>query len=171
MNLHHLATLAVLAAAGAASHADTVTAPLDLSLGNASFGRNNAIGSFTDTYTFTLAGSSYLTTATASSAASGTQDLDFTSLQILDAADAVIGTFNGNLGDDLNEFYSLPQMLLNVGAYRLIVTGLNSPTQASYTGNIAITPFLGTVPEPASAGLALAGLGIAAMFTRRRRQG
>ena len=73
MKLHHLAALFALAAATTASHADAIIAPLDLSAGNASFGRNNAVGAFTDTYTFTLAGTAYFTAATASSASSGTQ--------------------------------------------------------------------------------------------------
>lgn len=170
MKLHHLAALFALATTSSASLADAVTSALDLSMGNASIGRNNAVGDFTDTYTFTLAGSAFFTTATASSAASGTQDLDFTSLLIWNASDMVVGTFVGNLGTDLNEFYSLPQIVLNAGAYRLIVKGVNSPTQASYTGNIAITPFVGVVPEPGTVGLVLAGLGMAGVFARRRHR-
>jgi len=168
MKLHHLFALAALATASTAGFADTITAPLDISQGNGSFGRNNAVGDFTDTYTFTLLGSSFFAAATASTAASGEQDLDYTSLLIWNAADVIVGTFQGNLGTDLNEFYSLPQIVLQPGAYRLVVKGVNSPTQASYTGNISISPFVGNVPEPGTTGLVLAGLGLAFVLKRRK---
>jgi hypothetical protein len=165
MKLRHLGALGLLALASTASLADTFTAPLDLSSGNTGFGRNNAIGAFTDTWTFTLAGSSWFVTSTASSAASGVQDLDFTSLVIQDAANNVVATYAGNFGNDATEFYALSQTLLVAGAYRLIVTGVNSPTQASYSGNIAVT----AVPEPASGALLIAGLAVMGFMASRRR--
>ena len=167
MKFRHAAALALLATASTVSLADTVTTPLDLSLGNTSFGRNNAIGSFVDTYTFTLTGSSFFVTSTASSAAAGLQDLDFTSLVIRNAANTVVATFAGNLGNDITEFYALSPTLLTAGSYRLIVSGVNSPTQASYTGDFAVTAT--PVPEPSTSALMLAGLG-AAVFVMRRRK-
>lgn len=167
MKFRHTAALGLLAFASASSFADTVTAPLDLSLGNVGFGRNNAIGSFVDTYTFTLTGSSFFVTSTASSAASGLQDLDFTSLVIQNAASVVVATFTGNLGNDATEFYALGPITLAPGAYSLVVSGVNSAAQASYSGNIAVTAI--PVPEPSTSALMLAGLGAAAFITRRRR--
>ncbi len=156
---------AALAVGASSSFADTMTTALDLSSGNVFFGRNDAVGSFTDTYTFSITGSPYTVTATSSSAQSGAQDLDFGSLVIEDASNTVVATFAGNLGNDVVEFFSLTNTVLAVGDYRLIVTGVNSTAQASYSGNIAITP----VPEPESYALLLAGLG-AVGFVARRRQ-
>ena len=167
MHLRHLAALGALAVLSTSSFADAVTTPLDLSQGNTGFGRNNAIGSFIDTYTFTLSGSSYFASATASSASSGTQDLDFTSLVIANASDVIVATFAGNLGNDATEFYSLTSTLLSAGAYRLIVTGVNSPTQASYSGNIAISASV--VPEPTTTAMVTAGLLAMGLLSRRRK--
>ena len=165
MKTHTLIAAAVLAITSLSSHADTTTTALDLSAGNASFGRNNAIGIFTDTYTFTLLGSLFHLTGTASSSQSGTQDLNFTSLTINDSSNNVVATFAGNLGTPSNEFYSLPEITLGAGLYSLVVKGTNTPTQASYSGNIAISP----VPEPGTLAMMLAGA--AAMgFVSLRRQ-
>lgn len=163
-----LALAAALALTAGASFADTFNGPLDLSDGNGSFGRDNAIGAFLDTYTFTLAGD-FLVSSTASSAAAGAQDLDYSSLLIKNAADATVATFQGNLGTDLNEFYTLPSMLLGAGDYRLVVTGVNSLTQASYTGNLAI--FAAPIPEPQTYALLLAGLAAVGFVARRRKPG
>jgi hypothetical protein len=166
-HLRRTALLGLLACASFAGHADSLTVPIDLSLGNAFFGRSTAIGSFVDTYSFTLTGSSYFVTASASSASSGAQDLDFTSLVIQDATSTVVATFAGNLGNDAIEFYALSQTVLAAGAYSLVVTGVNSPTQASYSGNIAVTP----VPEPSVSAMLLAGLaGVGFMVRRRQRE-
>lgn len=157
-----------LAVASSASMADAVVSMLDLSNGNARFGRDNAVGSFMDTYTFSLASSAYLVSATASSAASGSQDLDYSSLQIADALSSTVATFVGNLGDDQNEFYSLPATLLAAGNYQLLIRGINSPSQASYSGNLAISVAPTGLPEPGSLSLMLASLGAAVLVTRRR---
>lgn len=165
MKLRHVLAFSLLATASTAGFADTFTAPIDLSSGNATFGRNNAIGSFVDTYNFTLADSSWFLTSSASTSASGMQDLDFSSLTILNASNAVVATYAGNLGNDANEFFALPQTLLSAGAYQIVVNGVNSGTQASYSGTAAIT----AVPEPTSGALALAGLAAIGFLVRRRR--
>lgn len=156
-----------LAVAASSSFADAVVSVLDLSAGNARFGRDNTVGTFMDTYTFTLPSSAWLVSSTASSAASGSQDLDYTSLQITDASHNVLATFVGNLGDDQNEFYSLRSTLFAAGNYQLVVRGINSPTQASYSGNLAISAAPNALPEPGTLALLFAGLGGAAFVSRR----
>ena len=151
--------------------ADAVVSTLDLSTGNARFGRDETVSTFMDTYTFTLAGSAYLVSSTASSAASGPQDLDYTSLQITDSFDTVLATFIGNLGDDQNEFYSLPSTLFAAGSYKLVIRGVNSPAQASYSGNLAISAVTAVLPEPGSLALSLASLGAALLVMRSKPAG
>jgi hypothetical protein len=164
MKLARLAALALLGAACTSSFADTTTSPLDISSGNALFGRNNAMGNFVDNYTFNLASSSFLTSSVSSSA-SGAQDLDFTSIVIQNAASVVVASFSGNFGNDMNEFYALSQVQLAPGSYHLMVSGLNSVSQASYAGTMAVT----AVPEPASGALIMGGLGLVGFIIRRRR--
>lgn len=167
MTLKKVLLASALAVAASSSFADAVVSMLDLSSGNARFGRDNTVGSFMDTYTFTLPNSAWLLSSTASSAASGSQDLDYTSLQITDAFSNVLATYDGNLGDDQNEFYSLRSTLFAAGNYQLLVRGLNSPAQASYSGNLAISAAPNGVPEPGTLALLFAGLGGAVFVSRR----
>ena len=167
MTLKKVLIATALAVATSSSFADAVVSALDLSSGNARFGRDNAVGSFMDTYTFTLANSAYLLSSTASSAASGSQDLDYSSLQITDGFYNMIALYAGNLGDDQNEFYSLGATLLAAGNYQLVVRGTNSASQASYSGNLAISAAPNVVPEPGTLALLLAGLGGAVFVSRR----
>lgn len=172
MQLKNILVAASLAVSASASMADAVVSMLDLSSGNARFGRDNAIGSFMNTYPFTLANSAYLVSSTASSAAPGSQGLDI-SLQITDVLSNAHATFNGNLRDDQNEIYSLPSTLLAAGDYQLLIRGVNSPSQASYSGNLAISaaPGINVVPEPATLTLMLAALGATLLLRRRKPDG
>jgi len=165
MKLTRLLTALGLAVAASTSFADTFTTPLDVSAGNAHFGRDNAVGDFVDTYSFSLAGSTYLLNAVAGSTKSGDQNLDFTSVLIKYAAGPTVAYFDGNLGTDDVEVYALTNLMLDPGNYELVLSGSNSPTQASYSGNLALS----AVPEPETYAMMLAGLSAIGFLARRRK--
>ncbi len=170
MNLNKkLLAAAALAVCSTAGYADAGGGALDLTSGSTFFGRADATGIFTDTWTFTLAGMSSLT-GTASSSAVDSQDLDFGSVFIATQADPAtpVATFAGNLGTDMNEFYSLAQTPLAPGAYAVVVNGTNSPLKAAYSGTLTIAA--AAVPEPGTYALMFAGLGIVAFIGLRRRR-
>ena len=167
MKLKNIFVATSLAFAASASMADAVVSMIDLSNGDGRFGRNNAVGSFTDTYTFTLPFTALLVSSTTGGAASGNPHLEFTSLQITDALSNVLATFAGSLGDDQHKFYSLRPTWFAAGNYRLLIRGVNSPVQASYSGNLAISAAPNAVPEPGMLALLLAGLSGAALWSRR----
>ncbi len=76
-----------------------------------------------------------------------------------------------NLGDDQDELYSLRSTLLAAGNYQLLIRGVNSPTQSSYSGILALSAAPNAVPEPGSLALMLAGLGAAVVLQRRKPAG
>lgn len=166
MTMNKTTIAMALALASTASFADAFT--LDLSTGSAVFGRMPAVGAFLDTYDFSLVEAGYLISVSAGSAATNADhDLDFTSLVIKDSADATFAIL-GSHGNDANESYSLPSMPIPPGAYRLIISGSNSPGQAAYSGNVSIA--VAAVPEPETYALMLAGLGFVGFVSLRRKQ-
>ena len=165
MKLNKILVAAAMCVGAACSFADNGGGPLDLSTGSTFFGRTPSGLSFIDTYTFTLAGTSYLTTGSVDSSAIGNKDIDFNSIMIMQGA-TTIATFANN-GTDAQEHYTLGQTLLAAGSYSLVINGTQSPDGASYAGNIAVVA--ASVPEPESYVLMLAGLGALAFIARRRR--
>lgn len=153
-----------------AAFADNGGGALNLSSGSTFFGRNDATGSFTDTWTFTLASAATIVTGTASTSAAGPRDLDFSSVFISTAAvpgsSVTDGTFIGNLGDDINEFFQLRPITLAAGSYDVIVKGINSADRAAYSGTLTIAT---AVPEPETYALFLAGLGLLGLARRRKQ--
>jgi hypothetical protein len=159
---------AALAIATSSSFADTGGGALDLSTGSTAFSRT-PIGAFTDTWTFSLVGSSFLTSSTLSSSAVGAQDLMFTSAVITTAADpsTAVATFSGPTFIAANEFMNLSNFLLPAGDYDLIVKGVNSADAAAYSGTITIAA--APIPEPETYALMMAGLGVLGFVARRRK--
>ena len=164
MKLNKFFVVAALSLGVASSFADNGGGPLDLSTGSTFFGRTPSGLSFIDTYTFTLAGASYLTTGSVDSSAIGAQDIDFNSITIMQGA-TTIATF-ANSGTDAQEHYTLGQTLLAAGSYTLVINGIQSADAASYAGNLAVVA--APVPEPETYAFMLAGLGVMGFIARRR---
>jgi hypothetical protein len=156
---------AALALVSTAASADNGGGALDLGSGTAFFGRT-PIGAFTDTWTFTLAGSSFLVNSSTSSAAVGSTDLHYSSVTLRTSADALVATFQGSLLDDFTEFYRLGQTLLAAGDYSVVISGVNSAPQASYSANVSV--IAAPIPEPETYVLILAGLGVMGFVLARR---
>lgn len=166
MKFNKFIAAAALSMVAASSFADTGGAALDLSSGSTFFGRTPVGPTFVDTYTFTLAGSSFLTVGSVDSSAIGSQDIDFTSIMLMQGANTM-ATF-ANMGTDAQEHYTLSQTLLTAGSYSIVVSGTQTPGAASYAGNLAVVA--APVPEPETYALLLAGLGVLGFVARRRRQ-
>ena len=174
---HGLTILALAASASVASfnaQADTFGGAIDLSSGSAYFGRSTATGSFTDTWTFTLASAATLLTGTATTTSAGSRDLDFSNIFISRASDPTHaiagGSFSAIAGStDAQEFYSLTGINLAAGAYDVIVNGINSPDRASYSGTLAIST-VSPVPEPETYAMMMAGLGVLGFLGRRQKR-
>jgi hypothetical protein len=125
--------------AAAATHADTFTSVLDLSADGAHFDRDNATGSFEDNHAFTLWAPGYLISSSSTSASpSPSHDLDLNN-PLIKHAGVTIATFGGHFGTDANESYTLPWRYLAAGNHQLVVSGINSPVQASYWGNCRLS--------------------------------
>ncbi len=138
--------------------------PLDISSGSAGFSDTPVVGSFVDVYTFTLT-SDAIVNASVTSVVNGAQDIDFSSLTVAGPGGSF--SFTQLLGDPV-ETWALAATPLSAGSYTLSVEGMNSPAAASYGGNIAVS-IVGTVPEPATAVLLLAGFGAFGWVVRRRQ--
>jgi len=157
---------AALALVSTATLAQDGGGALDLSSGTTFFGRTPT-GVFTDTWTFSLAGSSFLINSSTSSAAVGDRDLDYTSVTLLDSEDAIVRTFTDN-SVGLTEIYRLTETLLAAGDYSIVISGVNSALQASYSANLSVVA--SPIPEPETYALMLAGLGaIGFVMVRRKR--
>lgn len=157
---------AALALVSTATMAQDGGGALDLSSGTAFFGRT-PVGEFTDTWTFALVGPSFLVNSSTSSAAVGAKDLHYSSVTLRNSVDALVAPFQGSLLDDFTEFYRLGQTTLPAGNYSIVISGVNSVEQASYSANLSV--IASPIPEPETYVLMLAGLGIMGFVMARRR--
>ena len=167
MKFTKLVTAVALSVTALGSFASTFNGTLDLTTGSNGFFRTPLAGeSFVDTYAFSLAGSSYVTTGAVNSSDPGGQDLDFTNVTIMQGL-ATIATFANTSISDAQESRTLLMTLLAAGNYSLVISGIQSPGAGSYGGQLAISA--APVPEPETYALMLAGLGAMGFVARRRR--
>ena len=165
MKLKRLFAATAISLVAISSFADDGGGALDISSGSTFLGRTPSGATFVDTYTFSIVGSPFLAIGSVDSSAIGGQDIDFSSVSIMQGA-TTIASFANN-GTDAQEHYTLGQTLLAEGSYALVISGLQSPAAASYSGNLAVVA--APVPEPATYLTLLAGLGAMGFVSRRRR--
>lgn len=168
--------LGVASFATSAAMAQTiVTTPqaLDLSNGSAYFGdtfaAGNGGGTFADQFTFNVAGTTgwTLDAVGASITRTDATGLAITGLSLYDASNTLISTGTGLLGGPLDLWTNSTNNLAS-GNYYLQVNGtVVSDAPASFGGAVALAA---PVPEPATYGMVLAGLGALGLLARRRRK-
>jgi len=148
------------------SHADTA---LDLTTGADIFGQhftgNNAANTFAERYTFTLSSASSIFADTFSSSGNEKNGLDILDLSLFNADGLVLkGTQLSTGKTDQWELSSAP---LAAGSYFLVVSGtVLSKAAGTYTGSATVS----AVPEPATYGMLLGGLGLVGALAGRRQR-
>ncbi|MFZ4878023.1 FxDxF family PEP-CTERM protein [Janthinobacterium sp. Mn2066] len=129
------------------------------------FGKNNASGTFTDNYTFSIdALSSFSGITTSISTKPSIDLLELTGFKLTDSFGNV---FNGTRvqSGQIDEWNLLLDKLA-VGVYTLSVSGtVLTNAAASYSGTINLS----AVPEPETYAMLLAGLGLVGFVARRRK--
>ena len=173
MRLKRLAT--TLALAGAMSvpafAADQSHAPETLVFDNntAFFGSlftgNNSGNTFSDRFDFNLASGGSIVADLLSMSGNANNGLDITGYALYGTSGLIL---NGNqLSTGQTDSWSLTSNVLAAGDYYLLVTGSSvSNAAGKFYGSVAVSP----VPEPATYGMLLAGLGLIGFMGRRRTQ-
>ncbi|MFP5392682.1 MAG: FxDxF family PEP-CTERM protein [Gammaproteobacteria bacterium] len=129
-----------------------------------SFGAKNGGNTFADRFTFSVSGPSYFDALVGSFSSNPNLGLDLTSLDVFtaDGDRVAVGSLLSTGSVESRSIHTL----LNSGTYFLQVTGtLVSSKGASFSGDVSLQP----VPEPATYGMMLAGLGALGFMARRRK--
>lgn len=166
MNLKSILLAAMLAASAGGAMAEDINQTVAMStVGPGSYTAgfsavHNVGGLFTDTFTFNPSVGPSLSNAIIQSISlMGTADLNFTSASL-----------NGNaltlMPSGVNEYGFLNPVSVS-GVLTLTVMGNTLTPSASYSGDINV---VAAVPEPATYGMLLAGLGVVGFLARRRSQ-
>ncbi|MBI3156779.1 MAG: PEP-CTERM sorting domain-containing protein [Burkholderiales bacterium] len=164
-----LALAAVLAAGSSGAFAlDNDLGPIDSS--SASFS-NTVGGGFTDTWTFSLSGLSYVA-ASLTNVESSLGSISTRGIAGLSASTGAFALTGSPITTTSGPITVTTQVLagaavLAAGNYTLTVSGTGiTGASASYGGNIVATP----VPEPGTYAMLVAGLGIVGLLVMRRRR-
>jgi hypothetical protein len=155
----------LLAASFGVAHAEDYTAPTMALQGGpldwtTDVGASHLIaGAFTDTFTFTYSGATGLAYGFDTNVQTSNGNINFTS-----------ATLNGNPLGIVNfgaissvVYFGVPVS----GTLSLVVKGTMIGQPASYGGTLDV---ISSVPEPASYGMLLGGLGLVGALARRRKQ-
>lgn len=146
---------------------------LDLSAGSGFFGDTlaamNSGASFSDQFTFSVAGTTGwdLNAVVSSISGSASTGLDFTGLSLYNA-DGTLVTSGSMLQTGAIDVWTLSSSSLAAGDYYLQVSGnMVGADSASFGGAVSLAA---PVPEPETYGMMLAGLGVVGFLARRRRK-
>jgi len=163
-------TGASLAAPAIAAHVTSAPQPLVLVNNSGFFGdafaMNQLNDTFADHFTFTIgAAPTSLDAIVASISRTAAVGLDITGLDLYGTSGLI--SSGSQVSSGAQDVWTLTSDNLAAGSYYLQVSGtLVSTTSGAYGGSIMLAP----VPEPATYGMLLAGLGAVGALARRRRQ-
>jgi hypothetical protein len=159
------ATFASSAMAADMSHGPEALTLLDgtADIGS-SFGAGNKDNTFFDQFTFNVSGASDIDALISSISPSAANGLDITSLGLYNAGGLVAAGVQLQTGK--TDLWSLNSLHLAAGNYYLQVGGSAVSGKAgSFGGNLNVS----AVPEPATYGMMLGGLGLLGFMARRRK--
>jgi hypothetical protein len=162
------ATASLLAQGAMAADVSTETAlslPGATTYGHA-FSIDNASNSFADRYTFSVGAGGKVTADVFSLGGTDLTGLDILGLSLFNTATGLVlkGT---QLSTGTIDIWSLKSAALTAGDYLLLVSGtVLSNDLAGYSGTATVT----AVPEPATYGMLLGGLGLIGAVAARRRK-
>jgi hypothetical protein len=129
-----------------------------------SFGASNNGDTFMDRFVFNVAGAPHDLDAIVSSVSrSAAGGMDIFAFSLFADSGALISAGSGSSG--IQDVWTISADNLAAGGYYLMVSGsMLADTGASFGGAVMLNP----VPEPATYGMLLAGLGVLGLWARRR---